>query len=48
MLMSITSSSSSRYGKIASTGVSMLSVIPTRMPVPRAFAITGAGSATAS
>ena len=44
MLMSITSSRSSRYGKTASTGVSMLSVMPTRMPAPRAFAMTGAGS----
>ena len=39
---------SSRKGKIASTGVSMLRVMPTRIPVPRALAITGAGSATAS
>ncbi len=43
MLMSITSSRSSRYGKIASTGVSRLRVIPTRMPVPRAFAIDRRG-----
>src|SRR3954453_975192 len=48
MLISITSSTVSRYGNTASTGVSRLSVRPTPSPAPRAFAIDGAGSGTAS